>query len=99
MKIGGKRSQYYTACHAIAEVMLNVYDGKRRCVIFHGVSGSGKSEIADMMRDIFDAHYKNETKDKFDALITPEEANKQLYVHDEACMISLFSKSNMANMK
>ena len=71
MKIGGKRSQYYAACHAIAEVMLNVYDEKRRCVIFHGISDSGKSFIADLMEEIFDSHKKNDTKDKFDELITP----------------------------
>ena len=42
-KIGGSESQYYHACYAIAQTMLLEEDDKQRCVIFNGLSGSGKT--------------------------------------------------------
>ena len=44
--VGDERSQYYAACYSITEVMLQVLNEKRRCVIFHGLANSGKSKIA-----------------------------------------------------
>ena len=56
--------------------MLAVKSKKQRCVIFHGISGSGKSSIAEFMKNIFESHFKNETKGIFDELISNNEAHK-----------------------
>ena len=68
--IGGPKSQYYHACYHIARVMLVPEIEKMRCVIFHGLSNSGKSRIAAYMNDIFDSHYKNETRGQYDEKIS-----------------------------
>ena len=75
-RIGGPSSQYYNVCYSIAKVMLLGESEKRRCVILYGTSGSGKSKIARMMTNIFDSHYKMETKGMYDERITREEAHK-----------------------
>ena len=86
--LGTPLSQYYHACYAIARVMLvpEKYREKRKCVIFHGEVDSGKSRIAEYMKIIFDAHYKNETKGQYDEKISRKEAHKHLYIHDEAAL-------------
>ena len=74
-KIGGSESQYYHACYAIAQTMLLEEDDKQRCVIFNGLSGSGKTVIASFMHHIFDSHFENETKSLYNEKITREEAH------------------------
>lgn len=66
---------------------------KQRCVIFHGKAGSGKSRLARYTANIFESHWKNETKGIYDEKISPEDAHKQLLVMNEANMYRLFSKS------
>ena len=97
--IGGPNSQYYNACYTIAKVMMLCEDDKQRSVLFHGISDSGKSQIAKFMRDIFDSHYKKETKSIYDEKISRQEAHKQIYIVDEANMVKLFRKKNVADMK
>ena len=65
-KIGGRNSQFYHACYAIAKTMLARVNDKQRCVILHGDPDTGKSWIADFMRKIFDAYYEDETKEIYD---------------------------------
>ena len=99
MKIGGRHSQYYSACYAMAKVML-VGDGeKRRCVIIHGCSDSGKSYIARFAEKIFDAYWKNDTKGMFDEKITVEQQNKQLVIMNEVDIFKLCHKKNIASTK
>ena len=74
--IGGVSKQYYAACYAIAKVMLQEESEKRRCVILHGLADTGKSHIAKLMYEIFDAHWKNETKGMYDERITDHEAHR-----------------------
>ena len=91
-KIGDNKSQYYNACYQIARVMLCPESEKRRCVILHGDTDTGKSRIADYMRTIFESYYKHETRGIHDEKIKPIEAHKQLYIHDEACLDKLCHK-------
>ena len=51
-------------------------DEKKRCVIMHGRSSSGKTWIARYTNNIFDSHWKSEVKGIYDERITPNEANK-----------------------
>ena len=47
--LGGIKSQYYNACFKIVRVMIKGEVQKRRCVIFHGKPGSGKTRLAEYM--------------------------------------------------
>ena len=85
-KIGDMNSQFYRACYAITKVMLLGEGVKRRCVIFHGEPDSGKTWISKFMREIFESHWKQETKSIFDEKISQQEANKQLLIMNEADM-------------
>ena len=90
MKIGGKHSQFYSACHALTNVMLLRKSVKRHCVIFYGEPDSGKTWISKFMHNIFDSHWKQQPKGIFDEKISPHEANKQLVVINEANVDVLF---------
>ena len=70
-KLGDRKSQYYNACYQIARVMLAPESQKRRCVILHGDTDTGKSKIAEYMRAIFKSYYKNETRGIHDEKVTP----------------------------
>ena len=73
--IGEPKSQYYAACHAIVEVMLLQMYEKKRLVIFHGITDSGKSWIAKIMGRLFISYMKRQTKGHFDEKISELEAN------------------------
>ena len=51
------------------------------------------------MRQIFDSHWKHETKSVYDEKISPYDANKQLLIMNEANMYRMFSKNNLSLMK
>ena len=65
-KIGGRNSQFYAACYYIAKVMLLRVNDKQRGVLIHGDPDTGKSWIANFMRNIFDSYYEDETKEVYD---------------------------------
>ena len=90
--IGDKTCQYYAACYYITEVMLLRLNNKRRCVLIHGTSNSGKTYIGDIMDRIFISYMMNETRGQFDEKMTELEAHVQLLVMNEANLHVLFQK-------
>ena len=79
--------------------MLLVEYNKRKCVIFHGKPGSGKTEIARFLESIFDTHWYQKPNGKFDMKLSKEEANKSLIVMNETNMTTNFSVSKLPEMK
>ena len=76
MKIGGRNSQFYAACYHIAKVMLVRASDKQRCVLIHGDPDTGKSWIANFMKNIFDSYYEDETKEMYDMHCSRNQARK-----------------------
>ena len=79
--------------------MLVEFQAKRKCVIFHGIAESGKSKLAEFMKNIFDAHWKHAPRGNFDERTTQEDTHKQLLIINEANMFELFAKRNIPYMK
>ena len=74
--IGGRDSVYYEALYHLVDTMLqgDIDLKKRRCVILHGESNSGKSRLGKYMAEIFITHQKLEIKGGvFDEKINPED--------------------------
>lgn len=71
----------------------------RKCVVLYGRAGSGKTRIAKYTSNIFDCHWKNDTKGIYDEKISREEAHKQIIIMNEANIYTVFSKKRLANTK
>ena len=79
--------------------MLLVLTEKQRCIIFYGISGSGKTWIAQFMRLIFDCHWKHQPKSIYEHRCHPDMYNKSLLIMNEASMKKLFANDDLHQMK
>jgi len=77
---------------------LRIYD-KKRLIIFHGISDSGKSWITKIMSRIFISYMKRQTKGHFDEKISELEANVQLVIRNEASLKKIFTPKLMPDIK
>ena len=74
-------------------------DERRRLVIFHGRPGSGKTELAKMLRAIFDSLWKENPKGIFDEKLSKWAAHISLLIYNEASIKVLFAPKNLDDMK
>ena len=98
--LSGIESPYYDIVRNLAEILiLGEKDKKRRCLIFHGESDSGKTHIANYIRDIFDSYEYRDMRGIYSEKLSRKDAHKQVVIMNEANMWSLFGNKRLADTK
>lgn len=96
----GIGSPYYDIIKNIVHTfILGEKDKKKRCLIWTGVSDSGKSTIANYVALIFDCHNYRETKGIYDEKMSRDDTHKQVLIMDEASVHQIFAKRRLADTK
>ena len=74
--LDGVSSPYYEIVYNLVEIFINGNaDKKRRTLIFHGVTDSGKSKIASYVAKIFTSFSYDIGKTIFDQAVSREDAH------------------------
>ena len=75
--LSGIESPYYDIVRNLAEILiLGEKDKKRRCLIFHGESDSGKTHIANYIGEIFDSYEYRDMRGIYSEKLSRKDAHK-----------------------
>ena len=89
--LGGHTSIYYGIMRTcVRKLLRDPVTSTSRCIILYGASSSGKSTLAKYLGNIFISYGFRQHKGLFDESMTPEDANVQLLILDEANVYNLF---------